>query len=310
MTNLAELCRQTLLASSATERERAMLDLLDGPPLFDVEFSAACNVVCSFCPRKAMGRPATAMTDAVFAQVLAFLPPNAVVMAAGLGEPLTDPRLPQRIAALHERGLSSCIITNGLLLSGERQKRLIDAGISQVQVSVAGLDEHSYAGVIQCGGDLPRLVAHLEQLAKDRPPTLRVRINFVETTTNEGQLPAVAELAQRLGFDLDVRRLHSRGGEIATTRVDTAESPALSGCGTFAAVTFITAQGDILSCVNDVRGHARLGHVAASRWPDILTRKAAVIRGKQWFDACANCDDDSRWTTLSQGSVDKPRSVR
>lgn len=309
MTAHPDQCRQALLAATAKEREQAMLRLLDGPPLFDVEFSAACNIDCGFCPRTRMARPGQAMPEAVFAQLLQFLPANAVVMGAGLGDALTDPRLPQRIAALHQRGISSCIITNGLLLTAERQKRLIDAGISQVQVSVAGLDEHSYTGIVQRGGDLLRLVAHLEQLAKDRPPTLRVRLNFVETSHNRGQLPAVAALAQRLGFDLDVRRLHSRGGQVDTLRAAAVETPDLSGCGTFAAVTFITAQGDILSCVNDVQGRARLGHIATSRWPEILERKAAVIRGNGWFDACAHCDDDSRWTTLSQGSVDKPRSL-
>ena len=288
----------------AERRQAAMLGLLRNPPLFDLEVSGACNVDCSFCPRTRMSRPGLAMSDETFEAVLRFLPERAVVMCAGLGDALTNPRLETYVARLRVRGVSSCIITNGVLLGPQRQRSLIDAGIDQIQVSLHGLSDAAYDAIVTRGGDLQRVIGNLEHLASIRPASLRVRIDFVRTPENGAELEPVRALADRLGFALDVRRLHTRGGQVASSRAAGVDGPADSGCGVFTAVTFITAQGDVLSCVNDVMGEAILGNVRTSNWADLVARKVEVVRSGAWFPACTACDDDSRWAILARASVD------
>jgi pyruvate-formate lyase-activating enzyme len=285
--------------------QRASLLLLQRPPLIDIEAAASCNIACSFCPREAMVRPQRIMTPETFAAVERLLPDDAVVMFAGLGEPLMSRHLESYIARLKRRGISSCIITNGMLLTPARQRALIDAGIDQIQVSLHSLTEPGLAPIVSAGLDLSQLRRHIEYLAATRPEYLRVRINFVLTETNAGELPAVRALAERLGLGLCVRRQHTRGGYLRPLQYALPSG----GCGIFASVTFITAQGDVMACVNDVAGDSRLGNAAELIWPEVMAWKREVIGEDLAFAACRGCTDDYRWAILWGGGVDEADQV-
>lgn len=295
-----ETARAVVHAWPPEEVKRASLRLLGQPPLFDIEASGACNIHCSFCPRLEMARPGRVMTRETFAEVLRFLPREAVVMLSGLGDPLTNLHLEEFIHSLEATGISSCIVTNGLLLLPDRQRRLAAAGVSQIQVSYHAVSDATYESIITRGGDRSQLEANLDHLAANRPPGLRVRLNFVATPENAGELTAVEARADDLGFDLFVRRLHGRGGTIASPRA----GPEPPGCGMFASVTFITAQGDVLCCVNDANHTGRMGHVSSLSWSALVASKRRVIEGGSWFEACRSCDDDFRWVPLVDGTLD------
>lgn len=279
-------------------RVRAVsLAIVDRPALlFDVEAAACCNLSCRFCPRDAMTRPQRIMRPETFAAVERFLPAGAVVMFAGLGEPLTNPHLPDFVRRLKRRGVSSCVITNGVLMTRPRIEALIDAGIDQLQVSVHAVDQAVFRRLVP-DLDLDRLLDNLHVLAELRPPGLRVRLNFVTSAENSDELPAVAALARELGFDLFVRREHNRGGHLGGADV------LPHGCGIFAAVTLITSQGDVLSCVNDVAGRSRLGNVRELQWDEVIAWKRSTIGSGRWFPACASCDDGYRWVLLDEGGL-------
>jgi MoaA/NifB/PqqE/SkfB family radical SAM enzyme len=274
------------------------LALLDHPPLFDIEVASACNVVCSFCPRDEMVRTRALMDDATFEAVLRFLPDNAIAMLSGLGDALVHPKLPTFVQRLVDRGIFPCVITNGVRLTAEHQDRLIAAGIAEVQVSVHGLTESTVRKVVPKGANPALVRRHVERLAGLQGP--RVRINFVETEDNAHERAAVQEWAASIGARFFHRRQHTRGGTIGNARAET-----LPGCGIFGSVTFISADGDVLPCVNDVRGEGRFGTVRDATWSEVLAWKREVISRERWFQACRGCDDDYRWVLLARRGLDK-----
>jgi MoaA/NifB/PqqE/SkfB family radical SAM enzyme len=282
------------------ERRRRNLDLLDTAPLIDLEMASACNVVCAFCPRDDMVRSAGLMSEDTFTAVENFLPGNAVIMISGLGDAVLHPQLANRVRRLNDKGHSCCVITNGVRLTPERQRDLIDAGIAQIQVSVHGVDRETVARVMPRGSDPERVRANLDHLAKTRPPHLRVRINFVETGRNGHARLDVERYARDRDFEFFYRREHTRGGSLGAGR----QSQTSEGCGIFAAVTFISSDGDVLPCVNDVRGEGRLGNVRSLNWAHVEAWKRRVIDEGRWFAACADCDDDYRWVLIAQGELD------
>jgi MoaA/NifB/PqqE/SkfB family radical SAM enzyme len=222
-------------------------------------------------------------------------------MLSGMGEGLLHERVAEWVGRLTARGHSTCLITNGILLSPDRQQQLIEAGIAQFQVSVHGLDAQTVETVIRnrFGSEVVR--ANLDHLARNRPAHLRVRINFVETATNSNARPMVEEFARERDFEFFYRREHSRAG---------AHGPGASarlneGCGIFASVTFVSCDGEVLPCVNDVRGRSGLGNVRNLRWADVERWKQRVIRDSCWFGDCAVCDDDYRWVLMGQGGLDE-----
>jgi len=281
------------------ERRARNLALLGNAPLIDLEVASACNAVCTFCPRQEMAREAGRMSEETFAAVEALLPEDAIVMVSGLGEGILHPSLPAWIARLRARGVSSSVITNGIALTPARQAALVNSGIDQIQVSVHGVEEQTVRGVMPRGAPVDVVRAHLEHLARTMPRRLRVRLNFVETSTNGHASAEVEALARELGFDFFYRREHARGGALDGGRAAGTDE----GCGIFASVTFISADGDVLPCVNDVRGEGRLGNVRALDWATVLDWKRQVITSGQWFAPCGGCDDDYRWVLTGQGGL-------
>lgn len=293
---------QWVLGLPAPELQQRNLALLETAPLIDLELASACNIVCRFCPREDMQRSAGLMSQSTFEAVERLLPPNAVIMLSGLGDALLHPQLPGWVERLSRSGRAPCVITNGVRLTPARQASLIAADIAQIQVSVHSLDPETAQLVVPRGARPALVTGHLEHLATVRPASLRVRINFVETVDNVEQRPAVEEFAKRLGFDFFYRREHTRGGALGAARAQSA-SP---GCGIFAAVTFITSDGDVLPCVNDVRGEHALGNARELGWEDVVAWKRRVIGKASWFSTCTDCDDDYRWVLIGQGKLDEP----
>lgn len=275
----------------------ANLALLGTPPLFDLEVASACNVACAFCPRSQMVRRPRLMDAATFQAVLDFLPGDATAMLSGLGDALLHPELAELVHRLVSRGVSTCVTTNGVRLTPERQDALIAAGIAELQVSVHGLEEATVRRVTPRGADPYTVRRHVERLAGAGGP--RLRINFVETEHNGHERAGVEAWANALGARFFHRQQHSRGGTIGTPRL----APPRTGCGIFGSVTFVSADGDVLPCVNDVRGGGRFGNVRGTTWRAVLAWKRQVITAGRWFAPCRACDDDYRWVLLDRGGV-------
>lgn len=291
------LARQRIARLDEAEILARSLQLLENPPLFDIELVSACNVVCVFCPRQTMQRTARIMSEGTFQQVLALMPRGADAMLSGLGDSSMHPRLGECVAALRAGGVRPTLITNGVRLTAELQDRLIEAGIHEVQISVHGSTPQGVARVVPVGAQPDQVRAQVERLAAKGG--VRVRINYVETEENADERAAVETWSASIGAHFFHRRLHNRGGSVGEGRGEAASE----ACGIFATVTFISADGLVTPCVNDVRVEGALGHVAELTWDRILEWKRQTLRRGAWFSACRSCDDDYRWVILDQGGT-------
>ena len=112
-----------------------------------------------------------------------------------------------RVKAL---GATCELITNGTLLTNEMSRRLIDAGLDVLWVSLDGATPESYADV-RLGAALPEVLANLANLRKirwgDYPPPFgfdyhlkpQTGIVFVAMKRNMADLPAVIQLGSQFG---------------------------------------------------------------------------------------------------------------
>jgi len=301
-----DVLRARAEALSPEEQIRAAHALLERPPLFDLEAASACNLRCRFCPREHRRLWPPLMSLTTFAAVRAFMPEGAVVMFSGLGEPLLNPRLETYVAALKEDGVSSCAITNGLLLDEDRQMALMDAGIDQFQISLHSLDPPAWVEIT--GGraeEHRRVLGHLDRLAEQRRPGLRVQVNAVLVGQVEEDVGELERYASERRFDLYLRRVHSRGGTAAGSSLPAGTLP----CGILASVTFIACDGVIHVCSNDVEGIAVAGSVDGLSWEELVDWKRGRLASAGGAAPCSSCSDDYRWAILAHGSVDVPRGA-
>lgn len=133
---------------------------LDSPLSMYVEPTRVCNFKCFYCMHSTRGEKGgildktgfrlahmdMGLFEKIVREINAF--PTAVkrVCFSGLGEPLTNPRLPEMIRKLRESGFAGRIdvISNGSCLTHDLTDALIDAGLNRLQISVQGLDTQAY----------------------------------------------------------------------------------------------------------------------------------------------------------------------
>jgi radical SAM protein with 4Fe4S-binding SPASM domain len=85
------------------------------------------------------------MDEATFARLLEQARGTAEhMMLIGLGEPLLDGRIFDRIAFCHEHGISSLISTNGVLLDEAAAARLLESPLSHITLSFDGYSRETF----------------------------------------------------------------------------------------------------------------------------------------------------------------------
>jgi MoaA/NifB/PqqE/SkfB family radical SAM enzyme len=177
-----------------------------------IEPTNRCNLNCVTCIRNSWDEPLGEMSSAVFSRIvesLKTLPAPPSVLLGGLGEPLSHPCIVDAVRELKSLGSFVELITNGTLLSKDLSKRLIDAGLDMLWVSLDGATPESYTDV-RLGAALPAVIQNLRDFRLARwtrhyPTGLdlllqpQLGIVFVAMKRNIGDLPAVFSLASQLG---------------------------------------------------------------------------------------------------------------
>lgn len=272
--------------------------LLKGPPLFDIEVSSICNLECTFCPKNEIFRDNEIMDMNKFKVLSKWLPDDAIVMFSGLGECLLNRHLEEMIHLLKVRGISSCIVTNGILLDSSRQRSLIKAGIDQIQISYIASNKETYRRAIHRNGSYETLRNNLKYLSNNRPKGLRVQLNFVDLGYNSNEISGIQETANEWGFQFHYRRLHSRGGAITLTNAKSSIEPSCFRCGTFASVYYITSDGEFIPCSNDVNKKHVMGSLGKLTFNELVFMRKDIIDNGYSFNICSKCSDDYRWVIL------------
>jgi len=115
------------------------------PVEYIVETTAKCNIYCPMCPRESHPQPKEDMDEAVFRKLVAESAGTAEhMMLIGLGEPLLDPRIFDRIHHCAEHGISALISTNGTLLDEKASRRLLDSPLSHITLSFDGYSKETF----------------------------------------------------------------------------------------------------------------------------------------------------------------------
>ena len=115
------------------------------PVEYIVETTAKCNLYCPMCPRESHPQPKEDMTDAIFEQLVRETGRAAEhMMLIGLGEPLLDPRIFDRIEYCARHRISTLLSTNGTLLDEQAAARLLDSSLEHITLSFDGSTKESF----------------------------------------------------------------------------------------------------------------------------------------------------------------------
>ena len=97
---------------------------LDGLPVeYIVETTAKCNLYCPMCPRETHKQPKEDMADEIFERLVREAGESAEhMMLIGLGEPLLDPKIFERIEYCAHAQHLHLLSTNGTFLDEARRR--------------------------------------------------------------------------------------------------------------------------------------------------------------------------------------------
>jgi len=136
----------------AWNRAKLLWDYLRGhsqisglPVEYIVETTAKCNLYCPMCPRETLKQPKEDMTQEVFERLVEESGRSAEhMMLVGLGEPLLDPLIFDRIEYCARHNISTLLSTNGTLLGAAASDRLLRSPLESIALSCDGATKESF----------------------------------------------------------------------------------------------------------------------------------------------------------------------
>ena len=165
-----------------------------------LELTTDCNMGCSYCFRRALGVEATYMDRSLALEVVEQCSRLGIekILFSGWGEPTLHPSFSELLWRAREAGLEVSVNTNGSKLE-ELARDLVEAGVSEVIVSLDAFDYESYEKLR--GFPAKKVLGGLEQLLNEKISRGRRRpklvVHFVATRLNVEELAKFPEFARR-----------------------------------------------------------------------------------------------------------------
>ena len=156
-----------------------------------------CNLACAYCihsvPPSERGFVAgKVMLDYDLYEkcidgLTEFPQPLKMLRFAGTGEPLLHPRIADMVAYAAEHGVADTIdiVTNGLALTEDLSRALIDARLGRIRISIQGMDDAAYAHTSR-SGVFRELVERIQFFYEHRGAT-QIYVKIIDCALKEGE---------------------------------------------------------------------------------------------------------------------------
>jgi MoaA/NifB/PqqE/SkfB family radical SAM enzyme len=212
MSKLSPGVRDRVLAAKRRAREIKMiakgLASTDHPLMAHIIPIRRCNLACTYCNEyDDFSKPVPLETMKQRIDDLARLGTSIVTMSGG--EPLLHPELDEIIVHMRKYSIIAGMITNGYLLTADRIKRLNNAGLDHLQISIDNVmpDDVSKKSLKVLDKKLQLLAEHAD---------FHVNINSVVGggTRNPHDALVVGRRAVQLGFTSTIGIIHDGDGQL------------------------------------------------------------------------------------------------
>ncbi|MDP7195094.1 MAG: radical SAM protein [SAR202 cluster bacterium] len=143
------------------------------PKLLEIEPSSKCNMKCVFCGRQDMKRPQISMDYNLYKKIIDECGEYDVFGIsgfAGWGEPLLNPHIFNMIKYAHKYNILVHLYTNGLLLTPDISKKLLDMDLDKIKISLQGASEENYS-VMRANPYYKRIINNIKTLVDLRDNT-------------------------------------------------------------------------------------------------------------------------------------------
>ena len=149
------------------------------PPCLFIEVTNRCNLTCPTCPlgtdQAYQGYSKADISYDQFKKIVDQIPSLVYLTLQGVGEPLLNKDIMKMIQYCTGRGIATYINTNGTVLTENKSKELIEAGLSNLSISINSFDEkvfsetRSGASIKKITENIKKFIEIKKTLNKKRP---------------------------------------------------------------------------------------------------------------------------------------------
>ncbi len=230
------------------------------PDVVRVETTNACNARCTICPHRTMRRPICTMEESTFRRIIDECAAHRCreVHLHNFGEPLLDKNLERRIRYAKQAGIEKVkIFSNGALLTAERARGLIEAGLDEIKISMDGATREEFERIREplkydvVVDNIRRLVAYRNEAGS----RMRIKFACVSTSDKEATIQSLEKIVDRFSFG----KIHNWNGEDSGALQAGIRKPCSRLWRTFT----ILADGRVALCCLDYDGRIILGKIDA-----------------------------------------------
>lgn len=181
--------------------------ILGSPWALSVEPSGLCNLQCPECPVGAgvLTRKGGMLKPNLLTKMLDEAGPTLMTLNLYFqGEPMLNRNISELIAAASSKNTYTSMSTNGHFLTTENCDKLIQAGLSELIISLDGISRHSYSRYRK-GGNLDKVLQGIENIVNRRKQLNKhnpvITIQFIVFEHNEHEIPELKKLCRQLGVE-------------------------------------------------------------------------------------------------------------
>jgi len=276
--------------------------LFDFPLFLEVESSYACNYRCPKCPRQAIdhtrktGFLSNELLDKLFDEVKRYNMPS-ITFSHG-GEPLMRKDLPDLILKAKEANIIDRMFhTNGMLLTGDISKKLIENGLTKINFSLDAASRETYKK-LRIGGNYEKVISNIRVFLEEKKARgksyPRVRVSFVVSDENKHEQKKFYDLWKDNVNVISFQRCYDFKGMNSSDNVGAEKRmPVRHFCTQLWQLLTITYEGDILLCERDYSHNYVLGnmktHTIHECWNSEIMNKFRQLHKENRWDEIPLC---------------------
>jgi len=284
------------------------------PVEYIVETTAKCNLYCPMCPRETHKQPKEDMADSVYTRLVEAAGTSAEhMMLIGLGEPLLDPKIFDRIAFCDQHKVFTLLSTNGTLLDKTATERLLDTNLEHITLSFDGSTKESFE-FYRKGAKFEKVrdnFVHFARRKQERRSKMQVVVQMVRMERNWDEVEEFSRFWRAVP-GVDEGRV--KADETDLMRPDAAHAPQdwQHPCHyLWRGAMYVKHNGDIYPCCQSYNlGGAPVGNIGQSPLPEIFNSTAMIemrqahVSGRAGdIPVCANCRTAIPHPILVAGSL-------
>jgi radical SAM protein with 4Fe4S-binding SPASM domain len=288
------------------------------PSIFWIDTTSICNLKCPFCPTTYRGHEGRGHMDlALFKKIVDEISSYALeCYLMQTGEPLLNKNIYAMVAYMTEKGIYSIMHTNATILTEDRARALLDAGLGYISFSFDGYDKETYERS-RVNGKFEQTLANItgflrvkQRLGKDKT---YVRIQTLVNNFEDDRFSAEKRQAFMKHFDglpvdeFDTEVISNLAREFPSNGVYEPGKPMTSDehqrlgyrfkpCTRLWSSMTIQWDGKVVPCCVDFNGEMSVGDATATSLLEIWNgeplralRERHVRRDLEGLPLCSTC---------------------